>query len=124
LELIPSAIFALTTGPDTCVGGPGGNTVYATAATPNAGDSLTGGAGTDVLTLIGSGTFRVDQLASFTGFEKITLDNATTSIASLTLGSQPIEVDATGYLSARRDAIARATETITARETGAGSLGR
>src|SRR5262249_44559535 len=28
----------------------------------------------------------------------ITLDNATNSFASLTLGSQPIEVDATGYL--------------------------
>ena len=30
--------------------------------------------------------------------EGITLDNATNSFANLTLGSQPIEVDATGYL--------------------------
>ena len=73
--------------------------MYATAATLNAGDSLTGGAGTDVLALVGSGTFRVDQLATFTGFERIRLDNATNYSASLTLGSQPIEVDATGYLS-------------------------
>jgi probable HAF family extracellular repeat protein len=58
---------------------------------------LTGGAGTDVLALIGTGTFGIDQLAAFTGFEKITLDNATNTFASLTLGSQPIEVDATGY---------------------------
>ena len=43
--------------------------------------------------------FRVDQLATFTGFERIRLDNATNSSANLTLGSQPIEVDATGYLS-------------------------
>jgi Ca2+-binding RTX toxin-like protein len=69
---------------DTFVGGSGNNTVYATAATLNAGDSLTGGPGTDILTLIGSGNFRVDQLATFTGFEKIALDNPTVSYASLT----------------------------------------
>ena len=92
------AIFALTTGPDTVVGGPTGNTVYATAATLNAGDSLTGGAGIDVLDLIGSGTFSVDQLAGFTAFESIKVDNPTNSVASLTLGGQPIEVDVTGYL--------------------------
>jgi hypothetical protein len=91
------AIFTLTTDPDTFVGDSAGNTVYGTATTLNPGDSLTGGAGTDVLALIGSGTFRVDQLSTFTGFEKITTDNATTSFANVTLGSQPIEVDATGY---------------------------
>ena len=71
-------------------------TVYAAAATLNAGDSLTGGAGTDVLELIGSGTFRIDQLASFTGFESVRPNNATNSFANLTLGSQPIEVDEPG----------------------------
>ena len=69
------AIFTLTTGPDTFVGGPGDNTVYGTAATLNAGDSLTGGPRTDVLILVGSSNFGVDQLATFRGFEKITLDN-------------------------------------------------
>src|SRR5262249_30850017 len=97
LEANPLATFTLTTGLDTFVGGSAGNTVYGTAATLTAGDSLTGGAGTDVLALIGRGTSRVDQLATFTGFEKITLDNATNSFANVTLGSQPIEVDATGY---------------------------
>ena len=92
------ANFTLTAGADTVVGGAADDTVYATAATLNAGDSLTGGAGTDVLALVGSGTFRVDQLANFTGFERITLDNATSFSAQLYLGSQPIEVDATGYL--------------------------
>ena len=48
-----------------------------TAATLNAGDSLTGGAGNDVLALYGSGTFHVDQLAIFTGFGSITLNNFT-----------------------------------------------
>ena len=70
-------VVGLTTGNDTIVTPSSGSTVYATAATLNAGDSLTGGAGTDVLALVGSGTFRVDQLASFTGFERIRLDNAT-----------------------------------------------
>jgi hypothetical protein len=92
------ATFTLTTGADTFVGGPGANTVYGTAATLNAGDSLTGGAGTDVLALIGNGTFRIDQLATFTGFEKVTLDNESSFFAYLILGNQPIEVDATGYL--------------------------
>ena len=92
------ANFTLTSGADTVVGGPADDTVYATAATLNVGDSLTGGAGTDVLALAGSGTFRIDQLATFTGFERVTLDNATNSFAQLTLGNQPIEVDATGLL--------------------------
>ena len=93
------ADFTFTSGADTVVGGPADDTVYATAATLNAGDSLTGGAGTDVLALAGSGDFYIDQLATFTGFERITLDNATNSFAQLSLGSQPIEVDATGNLS-------------------------
>jgi hypothetical protein len=92
------ANFSLTADADTMVGGAADDTVYATAATLNAGDSLTGGAGTDVLALVGSGSFGLGQLATFTGFESIRLDNATNYSASLTLGSQPIEVDATGYL--------------------------
>src|SRR5262249_25679061 len=91
------SLIGLTTGDDTIVAPLSGATVYGTAATLNAGDSLTGGTGTDVLELIGSGTFRVDQLASFTGFESIKLNNATYSSAYLTLGSQPIEVDVSGY---------------------------
>jgi Hint domain len=90
--------YSLTTGIDTIVMPSSGGTVYATAATLNAGDSLTGGGGTDILELIGAGTFRVDQLAAFTGFRDITLDNATSSYAFLTLGSQPVEVDVTGNL--------------------------
>ena len=95
-----TGVVGLTTGNDTFVAPSSGSAVYARAATLNAGDSLTGGAGTDVLALVGNGTFRVDQLASFTGFERITLDNVgnATNYANLTLGSQPIEVDATGFL--------------------------
>jgi hypothetical protein len=49
------------------------------------------------LELIGSGSFDVSQLAKFTGFQRITLNNATNYYASLYLNGQPIEVDATGY---------------------------
>jgi len=92
------ATFTLTIGADTFVGGPGDDTVYGTAATLNAGDSLTGGAGTDVLQLVGTGAFRIDQLAAFTEFENIKIENDTNTFANLTLSSQPIEVDGTGYL--------------------------
>src|SRR5215510_10762893 len=93
------ANFTLTVGADTVAGGAADDTVYGTAATLNAGDSLTGGAGTDVLALVGGGTFGIDQLATFTGFERIRLDNTTGYYANLTLGNQAIQVDATGYFS-------------------------
>ncbi|MEJ0078342.1 MAG: hypothetical protein WDO17_23445 [Alphaproteobacteria bacterium] len=60
------ADFSLTTGPDTINGTGADDTVNGTAATLNAGDRLTGGAGTD-----GSGTSRIGRLAIFTGFEAI-----------------------------------------------------
>ena len=84
---------------DTFVGSPGDNTVYGTAATLTGGDSLTGGSGTNVLDLIGSGNFDISQLAKFVGFQRITLNNATNSYAYLTLNNQPVELDATGFLS-------------------------
>ena len=89
------ANFSLTADADTVVGGAADDTVFATAATLSAGDRLTGGAGLDVLGLVGSGNFRVDQLTSFTGFEKITLNNATNSFAGLYLGNQPTQIDST-----------------------------
>src|SRR3984893_10773221 len=88
-------VFTLTTGPDTVTGTANNDTVNGTAATLNAGDRLSGGSGTDVLALYGSGEFRVDQLATFTGFESITLNNFTSGGTALYLGSQSIAV--TGY---------------------------
>jgi hypothetical protein len=84
---------------DTFVGGAGGNIVYGTAATLNAGDSLTGGSGNNLLQLIGRGSFNLDQLAGFTGFKTIKVENATNTYANLILGGgQPTEIEATGYL--------------------------
>ena len=94
-EFNDMADFTLTTGSDTVTGTAANDTVNGTAATLNSGDSLTGGAGTDTLALYGSGTFRVDQLATFTGFESITLNNFTSGMANLYLGSQSVAV--TGY---------------------------
>ena len=99
------ADFTLTTGSDTVTGTADDDTVYGTEATLNSGDSLTGGAGTDVLALNGSGTFRVDQLATVTGFESITLNNFTSGVAILYLGSQSIGV--TGYGSGLENLYAR-----------------
>ena len=92
--------YTLTTGSDTVAGTAGNDTVYATADTLNAGDSLTGGAGLDILSLSGTGTFRVDQLAAFTGFEHIRVDNAMSygSGSTVALDSQAIQVDTTGYV--------------------------
>ena len=84
----------LTAGSDTVTGTATNDTVNGTAATLNAGDSLAGGAGTDTLALYGSGNFQVDQLASFTGFESITITNYDFP-AAVYLGSQSIAV--TGY---------------------------
>src|SRR5262249_6799634 len=90
------ATFTLTTGADTFVGGVGDDTVNGTAATLNAGDSLAGGGGTDVLALYGSGIFHVDQLATFSGFSSITLNNYTGGYANLYLGSQSISITGLG----------------------------
>ena len=59
-------VVGLTSGNDTFVAPSSGSTVYATAATLNPGDSLTGGAGTDVLALVGDVNVSIDQLATFT----------------------------------------------------------
>src|SRR5262249_46346613 len=84
------SVFTLTTGLDTVTGTAGDDTVNATAATLNTGDSLSGGAGSDTLALWGSGTFWVATLATFTGFENITLNNFTSGAATLNLGNQSI----------------------------------
>jgi hypothetical protein len=47
------------------------------------------------LALYGSGVFAIDQLAIFTGFENITLNNFTSGTAEVHLGSSSIAV--TGY---------------------------
>jgi hypothetical protein len=60
------ATYGLTRGNDTIVGTSGNDTLYATATTLN---QLTGGGGTYTLALYNSGSFHVDQLASFTGFD-------------------------------------------------------
>ena len=66
----PSAQY-LTTGTDSITLPPGGGQVVGAAASLNSADTLTGGTGEDVLSLYGAGTFRLDQLASFTGFEAV-----------------------------------------------------
>src|SRR4051794_24933496 len=87
--------FSLTVATDTVVGSAANDIVNGTAATLSIGDNLAAGAGTDVLALYGSGTFRIDQLAAFSGFESIALNNFTGGYVNLYLGNQSIAV--TGY---------------------------
>ena len=53
------------------------DTVNGTAATLNAGDSLAGDAGHDVLQLFGSGTFDLSALAQSPVFEEVNVTNIT-----------------------------------------------
>ena len=72
-EIVAAASpFALTTGTDIVAFSSGANTVTATSATLNAGDSLTGGTGVDTLTLRGGGTFNLASLAAFS-FDSVML---------------------------------------------------
>src|SRR5262249_25399252 len=87
--------FKLTTGADTIVGTSGNDTVYATAATLTAGDRLTGG-GSDTLALYNSGTFHVDQLATFNRFANSSLSNDPHGNADLYLGNQAVSVTEVG----------------------------
>jgi Ca2+-binding RTX toxin-like protein len=86
------ANFSLTAEADTFTGTSTNDTVYGTLETVNSGDSLTGGAGLDTLVLNGGGTFRVDQLTNFTGFESIRLGAVGYQSTDLYLGSQSVAV--------------------------------
>ncbi len=66
-----------------------------TAATLNAGDSLDGGAGQDTLQLFGAGSFDLNTLAGFTGFEHVDLVNITGGETTLRLGAQDLSVSVT-----------------------------
>ena len=102
-EFNDMAEFTLIYGYDTVTGTDGDDTVYGTGRgtswpTLNPGDSLTGGAGTDTLVLCtdiaggkgDGGTFQVDQLATFTGFEVIRFNRDV--YGDLFLGSQSLAV--------------------------------
>lgn len=64
------ATLTLTTGADS-VGTAGNDVIVATASTFNAGDSLAGGTGFDVLKLTDAGTFDLNSLAAFSGIEAV-----------------------------------------------------
>ena len=69
-------VVQLTTGNDVVNSSSPNLVVNATAATLNNGDQLSAN-GSGTLALYGSGTFRVDQLATLSGFSNITLNNYT-----------------------------------------------
>src|SRR5687768_12102503 len=97
------ADFELTYGSDTVTGTDTDDTVYGVGgnlpfpSTLNSEDRLTGGAGTDTLLLLGPGYFPVSDLAVFTGFEVIRINNdGSASSADLSLGNQSLSVIGAG----------------------------
>jgi RTX calcium-binding nonapeptide repeat (4 copies) len=92
-----AATLRLTTGNDVIVVPPEGGEVGGTAATLGNGDSLTGGAGHDTLTLYGAGTYRLDLVSTFTGFDEIQLISSTGGLAELFLrDGLDIEINGSG----------------------------
>ncbi|MET3595343.1 VCBS repeat-containing protein, partial [Mesorhizobium shonense] len=85
VEVLPRNQIALTTGNDTVGPQTQDTQVTGNAVTFNAGDSLTGGSETDSLVLYGSGTFDLNSLAQFTGFEEVDLVNYSNSASALYL---------------------------------------
>ncbi|WP_210245161.1 SwmB domain-containing protein, partial [Methylobacterium sp. WL9] len=86
-----SNVFRLTADADTVLGTSGDDLVSGTSTTLNSGDSLAGGDGTDTLALSGGGSFRLDQLTQFTGFESVQILGS--GAYDLQLGEAGIEVD-------------------------------
>ncbi|MFC6791438.1 Hint domain-containing protein [Methylobacterium komagatae] len=82
---VPTGVIALTTGTDLVAPTDTDQVVQATSTTLNSTDRLDAGAGYDVLSLSGSGSFNLAGLAQFAGFEEVRLTNASASSASLVL---------------------------------------
>ena len=77
--------FTLTTGADAPVMSSADETVFGTADTLTTDDTLDAGDGTDGLVLYGAGTFDLNALSSFSGFESVEILNLTTTLVDLTL---------------------------------------
>jgi hypothetical protein len=110
----------LTTESD-AVGTSANDVIVATASTFNAGDSINGGAGMDILKLTDAGTFNLNSLAAFSGIE--TVQGATSANQIVTLkdgvnlsfvagnGNNTITTGATGTQSV---SLGKGTNTVTA----------
>ena len=68
-----TAPYQLTIGDDILPASASDTEVVATSLTLNSGDQLDGGDGHDVLALFGGGTFRLDEVSQFEGFEEVQL---------------------------------------------------
>ena len=87
--------YALTTGTDAILGTSGDDTINATSSTLSAGDSITGGVGTDTLALYGTGTFHIDQV-TLGGVESITSNDISGGSRTFYLGSDNYNLSLSG----------------------------
>src|SRR5262249_46078205 len=85
LNVLDSEEFTLTTGSDMLAASAANTQVRGNALTFNAGDDLDGGDGFDSLVLFGGGTFDLNSLANFAGFEEVRVVNITGTPIALTL---------------------------------------
>jgi hypothetical protein len=89
-DVVEAVSTTLSPAADLVVGGPEDSVISATAATLNPADKINAGGGTDTLELVGSGTFRVDQLAELTGVERLTLTNTADNASTVFLKGSAI----------------------------------
>jgi hypothetical protein len=81
------ASYTMSNGMDIVAFAAGSHTVTGRAAAFDATDSVTGGGGTDTLSLIDGGTLKLGALAAFSGFEQLRLDDHSYKI---TLGDKNV----------------------------------
>ncbi|WP_354067025.1 hypothetical protein [Bradyrhizobium sp. OAE829] len=75
----------LTAATDAFVGSSGNDAVIGTSSTLNSSDQIDGGAGFDVLTLYGAGTYHLDTVSQLNGFEQVNFKNLGNSSSQIYL---------------------------------------
>ncbi|HMN88333.1 MAG TPA: tandem-95 repeat protein, partial [Bauldia sp.] len=101
ITVVEQALVTLTEDDDPVAMPETGGYVVGTATTLNAGDSLAGGAGHDVLALYGNGAYRLDQVAAFSDFDEVQLvtDSLSGTMEVHLPGELDLDVTATGVSS-------------------------
>jgi VCBS repeat-containing protein len=123
------SVYKLTTGTDVLSPGSGNITVNGRAETLSSTDNLNGGTGFDVLALYGGGSFNLNSLAGYSGFEEQRLINLTSATADLTLrngtttsvvaaGTAPTRIDIAGTAIATSIQGGDGDDWVDLRETG------
>ncbi|WP_108463697.1 VCBS domain-containing protein [Devosia indica] len=93
---LPPETYKLTVGSDTLALGATNDTVNANAQTLNSTDNLDAGAGDDILALYGSGSFNLNSLAAFAGFETVRYSSDSSSNQIYLRNGTTVDVETSG----------------------------